>query len=274
MGWLAYHLDRRHRLAAAENLRQAFPDLPDDEIDRRVRSSFEHLFVMTVETLLLARRITPANVGRFARVAMDPDKYREVMDLLSSQRPSIIMTGHLGNWEVMNLALSTLGHHASIVARRLDNPFLDRYIREMRSSLGLQIIDKDGASHAAEAVLQKGGILGLVGDQDAGSKGLFVEFFGRPASTFKSIALLSLQFNAPILVVACVRTGEALKHEVFLVDSIDPADYQSDPNAVRAITLRYTKALESIVRAHPEQYFWLHRRWKSQPRAGKARQAA
>jgi KDO2-lipid IV(A) lauroyltransferase len=138
----------------------------------------------------------------------------------------------------------------------------------------MQIIDKNGASLEASKVLARGGKLGLVGDQDAGPKGIFVDFLGRPASTFKSIALLALEFQAPILVIGCLRTSEPLHYMLVLEDAIMPEEYLNDPGAVRAVTQRYTSALERIVRRYPEQYFWFHRRWKNQPSVKRAKKAA
>jgi KDO2-lipid IV(A) lauroyltransferase len=100
-----------------------------------------------------------------------------------------------------------------------------------------------------------------------------VDFFGRPASTFKSIALLSLEYSAPILVLGAARIGWPMRYTVYLEDLILPEEYADHPNALRAITERYSRALERLVRRHPEQYFWLHRRWKNQP-AKPHRQAA
>jgi KDO2-lipid IV(A) lauroyltransferase len=114
----------------------------------------------------------------------------------------------------------------------------------------------------------------MVGDQDAGPRGLFVQFFGRPASTFKSIALLSQEYQAPILVVGAARVGQPMRYRIYLEDVILPGDYAGRADATRAITQRYTDALERMVRRHPEQYFWLHRRWKSQPALRKGKQAA
>jgi KDO2-lipid IV(A) lauroyltransferase len=111
----------------------------------------------------------------------------------------------------------------------------------------------------------------MVGDQDAGPRGLFVDFLGRPASTFKSIALLSMEYKAPILVLAAARVGQPLRYLLYLEDVILPEEHAHQPDAARAITARYTAALERLVRRHPEQYLWLHRRWKSSPPAKKAR---
>src|SRR5262249_44771693 len=105
----------------------------------------------------------------------------------------------------------------------------------------------------------------MVGDQDAGPRGLFVNFFDRPASTFKSIALLSLEYQAPIVVVGAARIAQPMQYRFYFEDMILPEDYATRPDAAQAITQRYTDALERMVRRSPEQYFWLHRRWKHQP---------
>ncbi len=135
------------------------------------------------------------------------------------------------------------------------------------------MLDKNTDFDGIQRTLETGGSLGVVGDQDAGSKGLFVNFFGRPASTFKSIALLSLEYNAAILVVGMARTGHPLQYRLYLEDEILPEDYARDPDAIRSITERYSTALERMIRRYPEQYLWMHRRWKHQPKA-RAKKAA
>lgn len=275
--WLAHRLDARHRAVAADNLRHAFPDAGEAEIDRLARATYRHLFCVAVETAILLRRMRADNVGEYVIDADEEDR-RFAVGLTSSERPTITLTGHLGNWEALNLSLGCRGHEGTVVARHLDNPYLDAWVRRMRGSTGMTVVDKDGAAEAATQELSRGGNVGLVGDQDAGPKGAFATFFGRPASTFKSIALLSLHHRAPILVLSCVRHGGPLRHRLTLEDAIMPEDYDGMPDAVKAITQRYTSALERAARRHPEQYFWLHRRWKSQPaaraRPAEARRAA
>jgi KDO2-lipid IV(A) lauroyltransferase len=129
-------------------------------------------------------------------------------------------------------------------------------------------------------------VLATLGDQDAGARGMFVDFFGRPASTHKAVAILALEYQVPMLVVGTMRVtdgpmppegpgvGDPLRYEVVVEDLLLPEEYANRPNAVRAMTERFTAALERIARRAPEQYFWLHRRWKHQPKAKKARQAA
>lgn len=125
-------------------------------------------------------------------------------------------------------------------------------------------------------VLRDGRTLIVLGDQDAGPNGLFVNFFGRPASTHKAIALLAIEHQAPIFVVYARRLGDRFAYEIGIEDVIDPAEFAGSSTDVRDITQRFTTALEQIIRRDPEQYLWLHRRWKHQPkpRGRKARAAA
>ena len=139
---------------------------------------------------------------------------------------------------------------------------------------GLELLDKNADYALILDMLGQGIGLGMVGDQDAGPRGMFVNFFGRPASTFKSIALLCLEYNAPIMIFGAVRVGHPMQYVIHLEDLILPEDYADRPDAPRAITERYTQALERLIRRHPEQYFWLHRRWKTQPKVREKKKAA
>src|SRR5581483_7549295 len=123
-------------------------------------------------------------------------------------------------------------------------------------------------------ILDAGGILATVADQDAGPRGIFVDFFGRPASTHKAVALMALEHNVLLLVGGAARIGSAMEYESPAEDLIDPEEYRNRPDAVHALTQRFTSALERMIRRHPEQYFWLHRRWKHAPRSRKKSHAA
>jgi KDO2-lipid IV(A) lauroyltransferase len=270
---LAYRVDRRHRQVALENLRHAFPHLGDGEREALARAAYLHCAVMLVEMIRLPRTLRPANLDYYIHYA-DPQDLERLLAWARAGRPLILLTGHFGNWEILSYAFGMGGCRGGIVARRLDNPYLDRFLAAFRSRTGLTLLDKSQDYRQILEILGKGGGLGMVGDQDAGSRGLFVNFFGRPASTFKSIALLSLEYGAPILVLGAARTGHPMRYRVYFEDAILPEDHASRAGATLEITRRYTQALERMVLRHPEQYFWLHRRWKSQPAARKAREAA
>jgi KDO2-lipid IV(A) lauroyltransferase len=122
--------------------------------------------------------------------------------------------------------------------------------------------------------LKSGGLLGTLADQDAGQRGLYVNFFNRPASTHKAVAILALEHRVPILVFGTVRLDRPMHYQVIIEDAIFPEEYEARSDAIKAITQRYTTALENLVRQYPEQYFWLHRRWKHQPAVRARKQAA
>jgi KDO2-lipid IV(A) lauroyltransferase len=267
----------RYEIARA-NIRQAFGDrYSDREIDGIIRGMWVHLFRMVTEIVQLPRKLRLYNCA-------DTIKFRhrdELVRALCTGRPVIVLSGHFGNWEMATAALGQFGFPAGVVARDLDNPYLHDWFARWRQATGHRLISKKGGASDMVAFMQNGGCLAMLADQDAGSRGLFVPFFGKPASTFKSIALLALQYRALICVCYSRRLDDDfensrwVKYEVGCEEVIDPDDY-NDADAIRQITERYTLALERAVERSPEQYFWVHRRWKSVPgrRRRRAKKAA
>lgn len=271
LAWLAYHVDRRHRLVAIENLRHAFPGRYDEvQLDQLVRNVYRHFCTLLVDLVHVPRRMHYTNWRRY----LDLTPAKPVVEQLLSRRPLLIVTGHFGNWELAGYVLGLLGFRTYAVARPLDNPYLDDYLRRFRESTGQRLLAKTGDFDQMRSILENGGIIATLGDQDAGQRGLFVDFFGRPASTHKAMALLCLEHRVPIVVAGTPRVGEPMQFQVVVTDVIFPEEYEDRPDAIRAITQRLTTALESIIRCYPEQYFWLHRRWKHQPKPKKQKQAA
>src|SRR5262249_14221294 len=140
---------------------------------------------------------------------------------LNSRRPMFIVTGHLGNWELALFGLGLLGYRIHAVARPLDNPYVDRFVRQLREETGQTLLSKTGDLSRIMEVLEDGGTVATLADQDAGQRGTFVEFFGRPASTFKPIALLAKKFSALIVVVGVFKVGEPMRYRVLVEDVID-----------------------------------------------------
>jgi KDO2-lipid IV(A) lauroyltransferase len=261
---LLYHLDRRHRLVADENLRLSFPGEYDSaERDRMVRAVYLHFCNLLLEIIHTPRRLHINNWRNHLSLA-NP---RLVLDSLLSGRPLLLVTGHFGNWELGGYVLGLLGFRTHAVARPLDNPYLDDFLRSFRERTGQGILAKNGDVPKMLSILANQGVLATLGDQDAGQRGLFVNFFGRPASTHKAVAILSLEHKVPLLVIGVRKVGEPMRYEIVSEDLILPEDYANRPDAVRVMTERFTAALERIIRESPEQYFWLHRRWKHQPKA-------
>jgi len=266
---LVHRVDRRHRLVARDNLGFAFPgQFTEAETDLLVRKVYRHFCRMMVEIIYLGRKIRTGNWHNYCEYA-SPQQARACMSTLLCGRPVLLVTGHFGNWEMSGYIQALLGFPGYAIARPLDNPYLDAWLRRWREERGQKIIAKKGEFDRIEDVLKEGNMLATLGDQDAGARGLFVNFFNRPASTHKAIALLAIEHNVPIMVIVCARVAEPMFYHLYIEDVIEPAEYATQPNAVRAITQRFTDALERLVRKHPEQYFWLHRRWKHQPPATK-----
>ncbi|MFM7151571.1 MAG: lysophospholipid acyltransferase family protein [Gemmataceae bacterium] len=265
LAWLAYRIDRRHRAVADENLRHAFPDLDAGQRDQLVRGTYHHFCTVMVEMIRLPRVLNRRNYRTFTHwVPADGEQIG--IRWAKCGRPLLILTGHFGNWEILGYTIGLVGLSAGIIARKIDNPYIDRMLKQLRTRTGQELLDKNEDYGKILEYLGSGRHRGMVGDQDAGARGLYVDFLGRPASTFKSIALLSLEYQAPILVIGAARVGSPMKYRLYFEDVILPEDFSNDPDAARAITQRYTAALERMIRRHPEQYFWLHRRWKHQPK--------
>jgi KDO2-lipid IV(A) lauroyltransferase len=262
---LAFRLDRRHRDVAQENLRHAFPEKSPEELEVIVRGVYRHFCRMIVEIALQSRRVHAHNWRRYQK----SPGLGLLVDCLLSGRPLLCLTGHLGNWEVASYNLGLLGFTVHPVARPLDNPYLDRYLRQFRERRGQRLLDKNGDLEAMQKILEQAGVVATLADQDAGRRGLFVDFFGRPASTHKAIALLAMEHRVPILVVTSRNLGAPMAYELAAEEVILPEEYDGRPDAIRAITQRFTNALERAIRRAPEQYLWLHRRWKHQPAARK-----
>ncbi len=266
LAWVAYRVDTRHRLVALENLQMAFPGrYTDAERDALVRQVYRHFLTMVVEMVHLPRMLHVTNWKRFARLR----EGRRIVECLLSDRPLLIVTGHFGNWEVAGYALGLFGFTTHAIARPLDNPYLDSFLRRFREKTGQKILAKQGDFDRIQQLLADGGVLATLADQDAGQRGLFVDFFGRPASTHKAVALMALEHNVPMIVVGTPRLDG--QYVMWCCDAIFPEDYDKSPDAVKAITQRFTSDLESLVRHAPEQYFWLHRRWKHLPPERKAK---
>ena len=258
--WL---VDRKHRRRALENLRASFPDMPEAELRRTARRSMRQFFALFVEVMFTPRKMRLESLARHVDLG---SVGQTLALLLDDRRGALLLTGHYGNWEVLGYVLALMGFETTSVARPLDNPHVNAFVLGVREAKGQRVVDKKGATAAATAVLESRGTLGLIADQDAGKKGLFVDFFGRPASTYKSIGLLAMEYDVPVVIGYARRRDGRLEFEMGTSDVIWPEDWKGQPDPLRYITQRYTTALQTFVTGDPGQYLWVHRRWKTRPR--------
>jgi len=269
LGDLMYSVDRKHRQRAIANLRRSFPEMPQREVEELARRSMQTLFMFFVEVLFTTRLIRIDTWRRYVEM----EGFRPVLEmLLRKERPILLLTGHYGNFETCNYVLGTLGFETNVIGRPLDNKYVNDWLMGVRQRQGSRIINKRGATEEVAGILEQKGTVGFVADQNAGSKGIFVDFFGRKASTYKSIGLLAMEFGATIVVGYSRRLGDRFRFKVGVQDIIYPEDWKDQDDPLRYITQRYTKAVEDFVREDPGQYWWVHRRWKTRPK-GEAAEA-
>jgi KDO2-lipid IV(A) lauroyltransferase len=188
-----------------------------------------------------------------------------VEELRSQGRGVLLVTGHYGNWEIAAAAVAARGVPIAAIVRRQGNRLVDARLQELRRALGVETIYQGDAPSRVPRILRANGIVGIVADQDARRSGIFVPFFGRPASTHRGPALFAMRLGAPVL--ACIARrlpGDDVRYEVIgeKVDVVRTDDLDHD---VRTLTAELAARLEKQVRQMPEQYFWFHRRWKTQP---------
>ncbi|MEX2672076.1 MAG: lysophospholipid acyltransferase family protein [Phycisphaeraceae bacterium] len=262
LGSLLYRHSRRHRERAHEHLRMAMPDLPEARIAEIAECSMQHFLKLGTEVMFTTRLIQQDTWAHHVHL----HNLQESLDLVLSDRPTILVTGHYGNWEVLGYVMGLLGIDLSAIARPIDNPLVNRWLLGVRERRGMRIITKFGATDSMVDVLENGGTLAFIADQNAGNKGMFVPFFDRLASTYKSIGLLALRYNAPVICGYARRWNTGFGFDVGTTDIIRPEDWQQAEDPLFYLTARYTRAIETMIREDPQQYLWLHRRWKSKPR--------
>ena len=178
---------------------------------------------------------------------------------------ALMLTAHLGNWELLAAAHQLTGFPLSIVVRPLDAPWLEALAQRLRRSTGVELIDKRGALRPVLEALRRGRMIGILMDQNAARReGVFVDFFGRPASTSRSIAVLALRTRTPVVPIFARRDADG-RHTVLIHPTLTLPEANGSDAAVVELTARCTAAIERAIREAPEQWLWSHDRWRTRP---------
>lgn len=263
IGLIWARVDHKHRNRTRDHVRLAYGNtLSEAEIDRMALRSMQHLVMLVIEMMFTPRLINDWTWAKYVKLTDFGDAVRVLLE----GRGAILVTGHYGNWELTGHLLALYGFEVLAIMRPLDNVYLNRYLVRTRRAAGLELLDKKGASDRAEEALRRGAALGFIADQNAGRKGLFVDFFGRKASTYKSIGLLAMSAEVPIIVGCARRTEDRLHYELCVERIIHPHEWADRDDPLIWITQEYTAAIERFVRRDPSQYLWIHRRWKTRPK--------
>ncbi len=259
-GWLAGEVVGIRRGVVEEQLRQAFPDA-GAPWRRRVRQACYRHFGREAVALLRLGRLGADQIRERTTV----EGLEALQEAVTAGRGVILVTGHLGNWEIGGAALAARGIPLEVVAQRQRNPLFQDELERTRRRLGLRVILRGDAPREVLRALRKGKVVAILGDQDARRAGIFVDFFGRPASTARGPALFCLRTGAPLFLGVAFREEDLGQRYRVVLERV-PFSASGDLEAdLRRLTELHTRLLEARVRQVPEQYFWLHRRWKTRP---------
>jgi len=260
LGSLSYSLMPRYRRVARANLRRAYGDQwSEAQVAAIARRSFQHLGMTLVEALWMPRLTTGA-LRRLVRL-----EGREHLDAaLAGGHGAILISAHYGNWEIMAPRLVDAGYRISTIARDADDPGVNRILNDLRRGAGQQILPRASATRPALACLRRNEVLALLLDQNTLKGGVFVPFFGIPAATAAGPATLALRTGAPLVPIFCVRQPDR-SHVARILPPILPESVGDTAADVLRLTAAITAAIEAQIRAEPEQWLWIHNRWKLRP---------
>jgi KDO2-lipid IV(A) lauroyltransferase len=263
IGRLAYLMPGNLSRTGKLNLEIAFPELPEPERDKLLRGCFASLGRLLGEFSQLPRA-TPESLRQI--IEYDEVGLAHLREAEKNKRGVIFLTGHLGVWELHSFGWSALEYPLSFLVRPLDNPRIEEMIEAVRTRFGNRAIDKQSAARQSLRVLREGGTLGILSDLNTQTReGVFVPFFGKLACTTAGIATLALKTDAVVIPTCAVWNKERKRyffHGDPPVELIRTGDHDKD---IEVNTARFAAAVERMVRLYPDQWLWIHKRWKTRP---------
>jgi len=261
-GNLLFYLDRRHRFITLENLERAFRhELSPAQRIRLAKKTYRNLGRILIECICLPTR-KPEIIRDYVSISGRDHLY----EAQSRGKGVLFLTAHFGNWELMGLAFSLYGFPSAVVARPLDNPYLDRLVERQRTRFGNRVIAKKGAVREIVKCLASGGRVGILMDQNVSAReGVFVDFFDTPASTTPILAALSQKTGAPVVPIFMVPKQGKSGYVIEVGKPLTLIETGNKEKDLIANTARFTSIIEEYIRCYPHCWFWMHRRWKVRP---------
>ena len=255
---LFYHAVAKNRLIALHNLRCAFPEKDMEELTRIAKGVYRNLAITAAEFFDLPS-ITKENLHEW--VELEGLEHFEAG--IAQGKGLLTIIAHFGNWELMPVTGPLFLKSSYIVYRPLDSPVLDNIVEHVRTINGNVMVPKGGSGKRIMTLLKENQCIGILSDQNVSAReGVFVDFFGRPACTGAGLAVLALRSGAPVLPMFMARQKSGKYKFILkpLVEISRTGDYEAD---LLENTQRFTKVVEDIVREYPDQWFWIHQRWKT-----------
>jgi KDO2-lipid IV(A) lauroyltransferase len=261
LGWAVYLLHIRLRHVGRRNLALAFPEKSQHERARILRGVFTSFGRQLAEVCLFPK-YTRENVSEVVVY----DGFENFERALARGRGVLFLTGHLGGWELSAFAHSLYGHPLQVVMRPLDNVYLDRMTRRYRTMHGNQMIDKDDNVRGLLSAMKAGETVGILMDTNmTPPQGVFVDFFGIPACTASGMARIAMRTDAAVVPGFTIWDPELRKYRLRFDPALDLVRTGDDDADIITNTARFTKVIEDYVRRYPDQWLWVHRRWKTRP---------
>jgi KDO2-lipid IV(A) lauroyltransferase len=261
IGWLAYRTLGRLRRVGRRNLELAFPEMAAEARERLLRAEYDNLGRLLAEFCLFPA-YTRENIRNFVG-------YEGLENYLAARargRGVLLMTAHLGGWELGSFAHSLNGYPQRVVVRALDNPYLDRLSQRYRTLHGNRTFGKQEFARGLISAMRAGETVGVLMDTNmTPPQGVFVPFFGIEACTASGVARVALRTGAAVVPAFTVWHGEREGYRIHFEPALELMRTGDDNADARANTALFTRVIESYVRRYPEQWLWLHRRWKSRP---------
>jgi len=257
LGALGYLISRRYRRVSIANLRAAFPDMSDREAKMLTGQVFRN-FTRALIEFFIVRRFDKSDIERVTEL----NGAEHIDEALRRGKGCIILTAHMGNWEVLARRLVYAGYPLSVIARDSDDPTMTGVVNEARKQGGYRVLSRDSSVMSAMRALKRNELVGILPDQNTMGNCVFVEFFGRPAATAAGAALFAIRTGASIVPVFARWDGETRRYTGFAQSPIEvdlTGDVEKD---TYTITAAYTSVIEAEIRRDPAQWLWLHNKWK------------
>jgi KDO2-lipid IV(A) lauroyltransferase len=259
LGWLAWRILRVRRRVVIDNIARSFPEANETAVDAIALESYRQ-YGMSLMEFAAFRRLSREKILEMVEI----QGMGNLDAALAHGRGAVLFTGHFGNWELLGAVVARSGYPLHVTDTNHTNKSVHHLISDLRIRQGMKIIAPSEPLSRNMRILSENGFVAYLADQDARGHGIFVDFFGRPASTVRGPAVCAVRRQCPIVATFLIREGYD-RHRAVFEEPLWPVGGRTSAEAVQELTQRFTRMLEGYVRTYPGQYFWMHRRWKTKP---------
>lgn len=264
LGKFFYYFLPYWRKITLKNLFFVYPHLTEIKIKKMAKKIYQNLCMVILEFFQMGK-INAGNVDQFVEI----EGLKNLEITLKKGKGAILITGHLGNWEIIPFVLKFKKYIVNSIYRPFDNIFLEHWINKIRERNSGKMIPRGKGNKEALRVLKNKGILLLLIDQNSAKHGIFVNFFGKLAATVQGPAVFSLHTNTPVIPLYSIRKAPT-KHQIKIFPEIQLVQTENEEENIRLNTNNFNKIIEGFIKENPLQWLWLHPRWNTRPQGEKA----